>query len=129
MEEIKQIATDAVNAGDPTRVTFGTVISASPLKIKVDQKITLTKEFLVLTRNVTDFTTKASLKWETEDKTVEHFHTTEEGDTSTEDIEHKHDIIIEKKDITIHNALKVGEEVILIQVQGGQKYIVLDRVG
>lgn len=31
--------------------------------------------------------------------------------------------------ITVHNALKTGEEVILMQVAGGQKYIVIDKIG
>lgn len=30
---------------------------------------------------------------------------------------------------TIHNNLVVGEEVIMMQMSGGQKYIVLDRIG
>ena len=32
-------------------------------------------------------------------------------------------------EITIYNALQVGERVILIRVQGGQKFVVVDRVG
>lgn len=32
------------------------------------------------------------------------------------------------KNITIYNALKSGEKVILLRVQGGQKYLILDRV-
>jgi hypothetical protein len=31
-------------------------------------------------------------------------------------------------EMTIHNALKVGDEVILLKKKGGQKYLVLDRV-
>jgi hypothetical protein len=31
--------------------------------------------------------------------------------------------------MTVHNALTVGEEVIMMQVSGGQKYIVIDRIG
>lgn len=30
--------------------------------------------------------------------------------------------------ILIHNALQTGEEVILLRQQGGQKYIIIDRV-
>ena len=33
-----------------------------------------------------------------------------------------------KKETTIHNALRVGDEVILLKKKGGQKYLVLDRV-
>lgn len=33
------------------------------------------------------------------------------------------------KTMTVNNALKNGEKVILMQVSGGQKYIVVDRTG
>ena len=42
-------------------------------------------------------------------------------------LSHNH-TITGTKSLTIHNALKVGDKVILIQVQGGQRYIVLDKV-
>lgn len=41
---------------------------------------------------------------------------------------HTHDIEGTKQ-MTIHNHLEKGEEVILLRMQGGQKYIVLDRIG
>ncbi|MDE7299468.1 MAG: DUF2577 domain-containing protein, partial [Lachnospiraceae bacterium] len=31
--------------------------------------------------------------------------------------------------ITVHNGLAVGDEVILLRQQGGQKYIVWDKIG
>ena len=34
-----------------------------------------------------------------------------------------------KEEITVHNALKVNEEVIMMQLSGGQKYVVIDRIG
>ncbi len=33
-----------------------------------------------------------------------------------------------KKTVTVHNALQIGEQVILIRKKGGQKYLVIDRV-
>ena len=33
-----------------------------------------------------------------------------------------------RKVFTVHKALKTGETVVLIQLQGGQKYLVVDRV-
>ena len=39
---------------------------------------------------------------------------------------HKHEYKGRKK-ITLHYGLKVGEDVVLLKVQGGQTYIVLDR--
>ena len=32
------------------------------------------------------------------------------------------------KTMTVHNALDVGEEVILMQMSGGQKYVVIDKI-
>lgn len=55
VELVKQAAQEAVQAGKPTEFRYGTVSKASPLEIKVDQKVTLKAEMLVLTRNVTDF--------------------------------------------------------------------------
>ena len=46
---------EAVEAGKPVNLLFGEVISASPLKIQVDQKAIYTEKMLVLTRNVTDY--------------------------------------------------------------------------
>mgnify|MGYP004559748891 CR=1 FL=1 len=43
------------------------------------------------------------------------------------DLTHKHNIK-GTKSITIHNALKVGDRVILIQQMGGQKFVVLDKI-
>jgi orotate phosphoribosyltransferase len=78
---IKKAAIEAVNATNPAAVCFGKVTKASPLKIYVEQKLTLTAKQLVLARKVTE------------------------------------------------NRLVVGDEVILFREQGGQRYIVVDRVG
>ena len=100
MKEAGYKATDAKN---PVNVCFGKVTSSSPIKILVEQKITLGLAQLVLTKNVTDHEVSVTIDWET----------TSSG----------------KKKMTIHNALQVGDEVILLRMQGGQKYIVMDRVG
>lgn len=41
---------------------------------------------------------------------------------------HRHTVTGRKR-VTVHNALAVGDEVILARKQGGQQYIVLDRIG
>ncbi|MCR5777260.1 MAG: DUF2577 domain-containing protein [Lachnospiraceae bacterium] len=107
---IKQAAREAVNAGAPSDVCFGTVISPSPLSILVDQKMTLTAAQLVLTRNVTDYEVQCEIDWKTETKES-----------------HKHDITGVKK-MKVKNTLLAGEMVILLKQLGGQKYIVLDRI-
>ena len=59
---------EAVEAGKPVNILFGTVISASPLKIQVDQKSIYTSKMLILTRNVTDFEVDMTVNHSTEDK-------------------------------------------------------------
>ena len=123
---IKQTAIDAVYAMKPFSHLYGTVISAEPdLKIFVNQKLTLDEQQLILTNNVRDYTVYMS--------TAEDHYTETQEDITTvpEDYgmfrSHKHTYKGKKK-WTVHMALKVGEKVTLLRCDGGQKYIVLDRV-
>lgn len=95
---IKKAAVEAVNASDPTTIRYGEVISANPLQIRIDQKLILGTAQLKLTRNVTDYETEMIVN----------------GGT--------------KQTYKVFNALKTGEKVLLIRMQGGQTYIVVDRV-
>lgn len=132
---IKQAALEAVNASKPANMVFGTVISANPLQIQTEQKLPLTAAQLVLSRNVTDHTVFVSFDW-TDEPAGSHEHpysgdddTSCSGTTDTAG-SHSHQIVSsESKTLTIHNRLKAGDKVILMQVSGGQKYIVIDRIG
>lgn len=137
VKAMKRAALEAVEASKPVNVYFGQVVSASPLQINVEQKMILGKAQLILSRNVTDFKTMVTVQWETEKEEKTHTHKVEgsdgEGDSinitsKTQSAKHTHDIV-GKKEITIHNALEVGDEVILIRQQEGQKYVVIDRIG
>lgn len=78
---IKQAGTEAVDAGNPVTICYGKVISISPLKVKVDQKMTLGSAQITLAKRVVD------------------------------------------------DALMTGDDVIMLRQQGGQKYIIIDKVG
>lgn len=128
VENIKRAALDAVASTMPSGIYFGTVISPSPLKISVDQKMTLTEKQLVLTTLVQDFSVNMTINHSTESHT--HTHTisdTYTGGGSASSETHSHEYKGTKSHM-VHLALKAGEKVILIRVQGGQKYIVLDRI-
>lgn len=125
---LKQAAVDAVNATKPTDITFGKVISTSPLKIQVEQKLILSSAQLILARNVTDYEVDVTVGWNTGN--YSHTHTitdTYMGGGSASTDTHNHNVTGTKK-MTIHNALSVGEMVIMMQMSGGQKYIVIDRI-
>lgn len=115
---VKQAAVEAVKADGPMAVSFGTVTSASPLKIQVDQKKTLTEAQLILTNNVRDFNV---------DMTVDHQTESESGGSGAAAFAAHQHAYKGRKTFKVHLALKAGEKVILISCDGGQKYIVLDR--
>jgi len=77
---IKQTAIEAVKAEKPVNICFGKVTSISPLKILVEQKLTLSKAQLVQSKTVADY------------------------------------------------GLAIGDEVILLRQQGGQKFVVADKI-
>ena len=109
-EIIVQIAHNTYNALKPTDVIFGTVISKTPLRISIEQKLILSKNQLLLSSLVSDFDVNMSVN-----------HTTENAS------EHSH----EYKGTKVFNVklgLQTGEQVVLIRQNGGQKYLVLDRV-
>lgn len=127
-ELIKQISLQAVESTDPSGVYFGTVISSSPLKINIEQKMTLTEAQLVLSTLVQDFNVSMTVNHSTDEHT--HTHTisdTYTGGGSASDETHKH-TYTGKKSFKVHLGLSPGEKVMLLRVQGGQKFIVLDRV-
>lgn len=134
---LKKAALDAVEASKPVNVYFGEVLSASPLKINVEQKMILGEKQLILSRNVTDFTRMVTVDWLTESSLSTHTHTVQGSDgngdsidltTGAKNLAHTHKITGKKK-IIVHNGLVVGDEVILIRQQEGQKFIVWDRIG
>lgn len=127
---MKKAAIEAVEATKPVAVLFGKVTSISPLQINVEQKMTLGKAQLILTRNVTEHTVEMTVNHYTEAETK---HTHEIKDTYTgggtsEPTSHLH-AYKGRKTFTVHNGLVVGDEVVLIRQQDGQKFIVVDRIG
>lgn len=119
VQVIKQIAVEASEAGKPAGITYGKVINTNPLKINIEQKLTLPSEFFKLAKAVTDHYVDITVSHVTENRAG--------GGGDAAYASHNHDYSGRKK-FLVHNGLQVGEEVLLLQVQGGQRYIVLDRV-
>lgn len=95
---IKQAAMEAVTASSPASILYGTVIGVSPMSINIDQKFTISSDFIVLTRNVTDYKVKIEI----------------------DGVE---------KEVKVKNHLSNGDRVILLQEQGGQRFVVIDKAG
>lgn len=104
--------------GDTTDLVLGQVTSVKPLVIRVDDRYDLTEKFLILSTLVRDFEV---------DMTVDHL--TEKssgggGDSAYAAHDHQY---VGRKTFLVHLGLVVGEKVMLLRVQNGQKFIVLDR--
>lgn len=125
---IKQAAAEQNAAGKPVAVMVGKVVAASPLKIQVDQKMTLTESFLILTKAVIDYSINMTVDHSTEPHTHSHGYTDNSTRMTTDSHTHSHSYRGTKK-FTIHNKLKEGDAVLLLRVQGGRKFIVLDVIG
>lgn len=124
VETLKRAAVEAMQATKPVNVYFGKVVSAAPLKINVEQKMMLGEKQLILSRNVTNFKTSiigGNIK--------NYYYTGSTTDSGTAPVSPSHVHAVGKIEITVHNGLVVGDEVILIRQQEGQKFIVLDRIG
>lgn len=155
IDTIKKISQGAEEASAPCNILYGVVTGINPLEITIEQKLVLTSEFLVLTKNVTDYEVDVSIDWNTETKSLSatHSHSSNinvsvnstispnaenqtiknnvnasvEVNETKLNLSHNHSIN-GKKRMTIHNALKKNDTVILIQKRGGQEYIVLDKI-
>ena len=143
---IKQLALGVMHSTQPTDLRFGVVETVNPLTIRINQQMVLPDAFLILTNAVKDHSVDITVSWKTVDdnyldqNAMAHTHDGASlignqgkpiagltGGTSNFDTTHHHDIKGRKK-ITIHNGLTVGEKVLLLRVQGGQHYVVIDRV-
>lgn len=97
IENIRKIALQAVAAGNPCDLLPGTVTKISPLEIRIDQKNVLHAEQILVPVSMTDHNRDMSIPGI--------------GDVR----------------VTVKNALKAGEEVILFQERGAQHFLVVDR--
>lgn len=100
-DTIKRLGAGAIEAGNPVAVMFGKVTKTNPLEINVDQRFTLDEDFLIIPERLTRYEI---------------------------DLRHKHSTDEEALLVVIREGLKVGDTVLLLRVQGGQKYVVLDKV-
>lgn len=116
---IKLLSQSANDQSKPTDVRYGTVVSVNPLRVQISAELTLPQSVLVVPQSLTDYTVNVSVNWNTESKSG--------GMGESAFASHNHDIS-GIKSITIHNALKVGDKVLLLRQQGGQAYIILDKI-
>jgi hypothetical protein len=107
LNAIRQAALSAMEAGNPVAIMFGTVMKENPLEVNVDQRFTLDADFLIVPESLTAY-----------EVDLQHSHTSTGGTTD--------DALTQP--VVIRPGLKVGDRVILLRMQGGQKYLIMDKV-
>lgn len=122
---IKSVAAGLIGTMQLPEVYTGRVIKVNPLEIMLNQQVILPENFLTLTNAVKDHEVDITVSWTTVDNT--HKHGNGNNGQDTMETTHNHAVKGRKK-ITVHNGLTVGEKVVLLRVQGGQNYIVIDRI-
>lgn len=116
---MKRASIDATENSQPCDLRIGTVVSTSPLKIRVTQQLVLPESLLIVPQHLTDYRMDVTVDWSTEHESGGSL------DAAFESHAHK---IKGKKSVLIHGALKSGDKVALLRKQGGQSYYILDRI-
>lgn len=119
LEVMKLASQQANEAGQPTDLRIGTVTSIKPLKVQVSTQFTLPASLLIVPQHLTKYTVDVTVDWDTQSKSG--------GSGESAFSSHSHEINGTKK-MTIDNSLKVGDKVALLRKQGGQSYLILDRI-
>lgn len=104
VETIKKIALSAVASSKPVEAVIGSVIKEDPLEIRLGQKLYLGREHLLMYDREIPF----------------------EGTAEVEIGDYTRKCPVSG---VVRNSLRLGDVVALLRVQGGQKYIVLGRIG
>lgn len=107
LDAIKRAATEAVNAAGPVVVQIGSVTKINPLEVLVDNRLTLTEDFLIVPESL------AELKLD-----LRHTHTSGSGAVGE----------ALAAPVIIRKGLAAGDKLLLIRMQGGQRYVIMDRV-
>lgn len=122
---IKTIALNAVEASKPMKAVIGKVTSNEPLEIKVSQKQFLYKENLILPEGLFSMERNIAATENLEGEiTIEK----ERYDGTKYYETYPYKMTADSGRLKIQNGLSIGDVVMLLRVQAGQKYIVLGRL-
>lgn len=125
-EVIQQMIQQTQKAMQPTEMQIGTVASVNPLEIKLDTNMaTLNESVLYLTEPVV----------EKKIPVLQHSHSYDGGTTAPALLEseiicgeNSSNLPVSGGYITLNEGLAVGQKVLLMRVQNGQKFVIISRV-
>lgn len=128
LELVKGTAKGVVDNSEPSVLVFGTVETITPLTIRIDAQTVLQEKELILTHLVRDYEVDIEVSHRTvNDDILNTLHDHPGIPQNSFDSHHYHAYMGRKK-IKIYQGLLIGEGVVMIKEQGGQRHIVLDRL-
>ena len=119
-EAMKRVANEFDQNRETTSLCFGTVKTTKPLSIELDNKLLLEERYFVVAQHLTNY----ELECEMETEELEGFYLEHEGRREVET-----DNGWQLGKILIKNELKMGDRVMVIRLEGGQMFAVMDRIG
>lgn len=111
---VQQVSAGANEAGYPADLMSGTVVNTKPLKIKVEQRFDIGSAQLIVPERLTDHEVKITLEKVSAEGMADAGHL--EAYVGTEMV------------VKMYAGLKTGDHVVMIRQQGGQKFLVADKV-
>lgn len=105
IETIKQASVNVMGASNPLDIQFGTIID-DELTIQIDQKRILPRNFFIVAEQMTPYIIDLS-----------HNHTCFDSKTSNS-----------LGNLVIREGLKKGDSVILLRIEQGARFLILDKV-
>lgn len=98
IDNIRKIVMCAIEEAVPCDAITGTVLTASPITVQVDQKLILRADQITLAKHVTDHEEQMGIPG------------------------------VGTVSVSVKGALRTGDQVILLQKKGGQHYVIIDRL-
>ena len=97
VNNLTRITMQAMEEKGLSDICYGTVVSANPLQVQIDQKTILRPTQLILSKCLSDRSETMTIPG------------------------------VGKVAVTVHGGLKDGEKVLLVRAAGGQRFAVIDR--
>lgn len=125
---MKSVAGNVQKNSELVNLVFGKVETIEPLTIRVDAQTLLIEKELILTHLVRDYEVDIEVSHQTvNDDILNTLHNHPGVPDNSFDSHHYHAYQGRKK-IKIYQGLQVGEGVLMIKEQGGQRHVVIDRL-
>lgn len=128
---LTNIIESSVNNMNPTRVFIAEVIKLKPIELKIlNTDITIYSSQILLTKNVMNYKVNITNNQDTteiESHTHNYVNPSGTPTPTTSENRHKH-TLKGKTEHILHHTLSLRDNVVVLQFQGANKYLILDKV-